>query len=292
MCALKWRNNKKKHKGKPLQPQTMAQLLKVLFTIFKSKNIRYNHKRDFNGDGEFHAVLKNNGMKKLKKILCLQQELERQRLTMKQTKNRDAYLKKTINPFADDDTTKAYDDRKNYLIFVLGRYFFLRGRKELAFLKWNQNNFCEETVNGKAVPYIEVRHKWDKSHQLKLTNPAPRDENSVLPRVKPNPNNALCPYKFLTFYRSLCVPTQERVFCQNATPKLLRDFRANNQPYLYNPKKPVGENSIDRNTKEFTKEMGFLNWERCTNHGNRKLAITTAMTNADKGMASVILKVA
>jgi hypothetical protein len=293
LCALKWRNNKKKYKGKPLQPRTMAQLLKVLFAIFRSKHIKYNHKRDFNGDGEFHAILKKQWDEEMKKDPTFATGVGTSTFDYEaDRKIRDAYLNKSFDPFAADESTKAYDDRKRYLVFVLGRYFFLRGRKELAFLKWNQINFCEETVNGNAMQYIEVRHKWDKSHQLKLTNPAPRDENSVWPRVRPNSNDPLCPYKFITFYRSLCVPTQERVFCQNAHQKLLREFRANNQPYLYNPKKPIGENSIDGNTKEFAREMGFENWERCTNHGNRKLAITTAMTNADKGMAPVILGVA
>ncbi len=51
----------------------------------------------------------------------------------------------------------------------------------------------------------------------------------------------------------------------------------------------MGENSIDGITKKFAKEMGFEDWERCTNHGNRKLGLTTAMTNADTVIAPVVL---
>jgi hypothetical protein len=69
-------------------------------------------------------------------------------------------------------------------------------------------------------------------------------------------------------------------------------MKQQHKPYLYNKKQPVGENSIDGNMKEFVKEMGFANWERCTNHGNRKLGITTAVTNADKSISTVVLKVA
>jgi hypothetical protein len=35
--------------------------------------------------------------------------------------------------------------------------------------------------------------------------------------------------------------------------------------------------------------MGFENWERCTNHGSRRLGITTAMSNADTVIAPVVL---
>jgi hypothetical protein len=73
-------------------------------------------------------------------------------------------------------------------------------------------------------------------------------------------NDLLCPYKFISFYRTLCAPTQQRLFCQPATKKQLKDIAATNSPYLYNEKQPVGENSIDANTKDFAKEMGFDNW--------------------------------
>jgi hypothetical protein len=34
-------------------------------------------------------------------------------------------------------------------------------------------------------------------------------------------------------------------------PKLIKEFRIKTLSYLYNENKPVGENSIDGNTKEF-----------------------------------------
>lgn len=41
----------------------------------------------------------------------------------------------------------------------------------------------------------------------------------------------------------------------------MKEFRAKNLPFLYNNKKTIGENSIDGNTKDFAKEMGFDNWQ-------------------------------
>jgi len=40
-----------------LQPSTWETKLKYLFAVFCKKNINYNYATDFNGDGEFHAVL-------------------------------------------------------------------------------------------------------------------------------------------------------------------------------------------------------------------------------------------
>ncbi len=50
ICALKWRVTTKKNYGKPLQPKTMAQNLKLLFATFRSKGIKFNHLNDFNGE--------------------------------------------------------------------------------------------------------------------------------------------------------------------------------------------------------------------------------------------------
>jgi len=48
---------KEKNKGEHLQPSTWETLMKYRFAVFRRKNICYNYATDFNGDGEFHAVL-------------------------------------------------------------------------------------------------------------------------------------------------------------------------------------------------------------------------------------------
>jgi hypothetical protein len=237
LCALKWRNITRKDHGEPLQPRTMAQLLKVLFSVFRKKHIKFNHLLDFNGDGEFHAVLK------------AQWELEKAKDPTYATgvrtstfdfeadyKIREAYRSKRFDPLSESNKTSAYDDRHRYLVFVLGRYFLLRGRKELAFLMWKQLHFCEAHEEGKLVQYVELRHDWDKSHQIRLTNPTACDPNAIHPRIYPDETDELCPYKFLKFYRSLCAPSQERFFCQRTSVKQMKDRLANNQHHLYNEK--------------------------------------------------------
>jgi hypothetical protein len=290
LCTIKWRNTKTKDKGKPLQPGTMAQLLKVLFGIFRQKHIKFNHHKDFNGDGEFHAVLKSQWEQQKAKDPTFATGVNTSTFDYEADyKIREAYRDNKFDPFSMSDEGCAYDDRCRYLVFILGRYFLLRGRKELAFLKWKQIHFCEAHEEGKAVKYIELRHEWDKSHQLKLTNTTARDPKDTHARIYPDDTDDLCPYKYLTFYKTLCMPTQERVFCQKNTDKQWKAKLAINMPHLYNEKKPMGENSIDGITKEFAKEMGFENWERCTNHGNRKLGLTTAMTNTETVIAPIVL---
>jgi hypothetical protein len=57
--AIKWHNNdpKSAHFGMHLQPSTWLKMMKYLFSVFHKNNIQYNYLTDFNGDGEFHAVL-------------------------------------------------------------------------------------------------------------------------------------------------------------------------------------------------------------------------------------------
>jgi hypothetical protein len=40
-------------------------MLRTLLSIFKSKGIQFKHTRDFNNDGEFHAVLKKQWEKEI-----------------------------------------------------------------------------------------------------------------------------------------------------------------------------------------------------------------------------------
>jgi hypothetical protein len=72
----------------------------------------------------------------------------------------------------------------------------------------------------------------------------------------------------------------------------MHKWRVKKQPYLYNPNKPVGENVIAQATKQFAQLLGFDNWERCTNHGNRALAITVAATNANQACQKIVRGVA
>jgi hypothetical protein len=61
-------------------------------------------------------------------------------------------------------------------------------------------------------------------------------------------------------------------------------------PYLYNPNLIIGENKIDGINKNFAEFMEFEHWERCTNHANHNLGITTAVSNAESGIQHIVRK--
>jgi len=136
--------------------------------------------------------------------------------------------------------------------------------------------------------YVEIKHDFDKSHEISIQNTVPRHETENSARIYPNPNDPLCPYKVLKFYRTLCPPHQDRVFCMLASPSQCKQHADNGHAYIYNPKRPVGVNKIDNTV--LAKRMGFENPDRCTAHGNRKLGITTVVTNAPKDCNKVILE--
>jgi hypothetical protein len=173
---------------------------------------------------------------------------------------------------------------------VLGRYFLCRGRSEIAFCCWDQVKFHETTVNGEKEEFVEVVHKWDKTHKMSLQNPTSRDVTSqVSPRIYANANDDLCPHRFLKFLRGLCPPEQERVLCSAGNKTMLKKYRSGKGQYMYNPKLPVGENTVGPLCKEMAEEMGFDRWEKCTGHGLRKMGITNAMTYAETNIAPVVL---
>jgi hypothetical protein len=127
-----------------------------------------------------------------------------------------------FDPFSTSDRTLPYEHRKWYCIFVLRRYWLLRGRKEVAFLKWSQVKMCTGAENGEPVEYIEIVQHFDKSCQLNITNTTARSLTNIPPRMYPNPNDPLCPVKFLKFFRTLCCPEQERVLCRPYNTKQMK----------------------------------------------------------------------
>jgi hypothetical protein len=291
LCALKWRQGRGKKKGELHQPQTFTQYMKQLFAVFKKKGINYCHQNDFNGEAEFHAVLVKLWKEGRKKDSSF--------ATGVQTATFDfdadqkiciAYPDTDYDPFSTAEGNKAYEDRLRYLVFVFGCYFMLRGRKEIRFLLWEQVRLCESFDSNKNVEYyVEIDINFDKSNPLKLTSVKYRKQLSpIAPRVYANPDDELCPVKFLKFIRSVCEPDQQRVFCKESSTAQKHEFRVKKLPYLYNKNLPLGENTISTANKKFAQLIGFENWERCTNHGNRALAITTVATNAEKGCEKIM----
>ncbi len=289
--ALKWRNNKKgKDFGKPYQPSTWATKLKYLFSVFRRKNIMFNVLTDFNGEGEFHSVLASQWAIEMEKDDKFASGVGTSTFDGDADKKlRDRFAEGTFNPFSTKTTTEAYDDRKKYMIYVLGRFFLRRGKTEIAFTYWNQVKFKSVECDGVRQEYVEVSHKWDKTHKCKLSNTRPRDATQTMPRIYSNENDVLCPYRFFKFFRSICHPTQERVLCYRASVDQLEEWGLKKLPFLYNENNPIGGNPISDVAKKLAKELGFEDWEKCTGQGLRKMGITNAMSNGDKMIEKVVL---
>jgi hypothetical protein len=291
--ALKWRNRKPGSKtyGKHYQPSTWDTMLKYLFSIFRRKNIAYNYATDFNGEGEFHGVLSTMWAKQMEEDPDFATGVQTSTCDMNADfKLRERYRNGTFNPFSEDITKEAFDDRLKYAVYCLGRYFLCRGRSEIAFCDWKQIKFCESMVNNEKECYVEVNHAWDKSNKCKFKNTKPRSKKEMTPRIYENKKDELCPYRFMSVWRKLCPPDQSRVLCGPLTDKQIERERKKGNAYLHNPKLPIGANTVGPLSKKMAKEMGFEDWERCTGHGFRKMGITHAMTNAPTSAAPLILK--
>jgi hypothetical protein len=119
----------------------------------------------------------------------------------------------------------------------------MRIGSSFSFFTWSKIKFCITLENGIKREYIEIKHDFDKSHDLSIEHTNPRHESEYSPRIYPNPNDPLCPYKYLSFYCSLCPPHQERVFCMLASDNQIKKHVADGNNFLYNPKRTVSVES-------------------------------------------------
>jgi hypothetical protein len=201
--ALKWRNMKEKNKGEHMQPSTWETLMKYRFAVFRRKNICYNYATDFNGDGEFHAVLKSQWDAQMKQDETFASGVGTATFDWDgDLKIRECYREGKFNPFSLEISKQAYNDRLKYAIWCLGRYFLCRGRKEIAFCMWGQVRFCELSADGVTEEYVEVNHLWDKSHQCKFKNTKPRDKHEATPPVRYTTSPTITSF-FITRWKKL-----------------------------------------------------------------------------------------
>jgi len=108
--------------------------------------------RDFNNDRQFHAVLKKQWKNEIEVdetfgtgVRTSDPDLEADR------KIREVFDAGKFDPFSTSDGPAAYEHRLWYIVFVLGRYWLVRGRKEVAFLRWSQEKFRTATENHKRL---------------------------------------------------------------------------------------------------------------------------------------------
>jgi len=103
--ASKWRNMSKKDKGKQYQPDTWATCSELYL--------------QHSGQRELHLSIP-------KTLITVVPLSPTEKPTGKYERNQ--YNK--FDPFSTSDGPSAYTDRLNYAVFVLGRYWLLRGHNE------------------------------------------------------------------------------------------------------------------------------------------------------------------
>jgi hypothetical protein len=131
---------------------------------------------------------------------------------------------------------------------------------------------------------------WDKTCKPSLSNTKTRElqKDYQKPVIVEDPTDPLDAYTFLTFMFGTFEPDQKNLFCYPASSEQRKKIAEAGLPYLYNKKKPIGENIIGKCNKELAAQCGFENPETCTNHGNRKYAITKLVTNTDRNCSKLI----
>jgi hypothetical protein len=294
LCALKWRKTTEKEKGKMYQPSTFVQYIKQLFGKFHEKQIKYCYKADFNGDGEFHAVIKRLWENEIGKDPKYGTGVKTSSFDWNgDEKLRAAYLDPNhpFNPWDTSDSSDAVKSRLRYLVHICGRVLILRGSKEIRNLQTDQfewKTFMTGPFTGRN--YAEVDLPWDKTCKPSLSNTKTREQQKDYqkPVIVEDPTDPLDPYTFLLFMFSTFEPDQKNLFCYPASSEQRKKFAAAGLPYLYNKNRAIGENIIGKCNKELALQCGFENPNECTNHGNRKYAITKLVSNCDRNCGVLI----
>ena len=203
----------------------------------------------------------------------------------------EAFKNKVNDPFA--LTSQGFEDRQNIALYKCGRFFYRRGGKEISHMEWDSISFgvCEDGPDV-GLEYAANSISWDKAHRLNLkNNTICTNGKQIFPvKVRANPEDPLCTVKLLKFFRSICHPSQKRVFCKKASESQLKEWRLSNEPYQCNPNQHVRENTINKGMKYIAQLCGFEDFNKCTSHGNCALGITTAVSNGDKNVGSYIQK--
>jgi hypothetical protein len=144
----------------------------------------------------------------------------------------------------------------------------LRGSKEIRNLRTDQfewKTFTTGPFDGRN--YIEVDLPWDKTCQPSFSNTKTREQQKDYekPIIIEDPSDPLDPYTFVTFMFGTFEPDQKNLFCYPASSEQRKKFAEAGLPYLYNKKKPIGENIIGKCNKELAEQCGFENPATCTN---------------------------
>lgn len=289
LCALKW---KRLDNHKPYQPNVFSKYMDRAFSQFKTKNVLYDYKKDFNNAGEFAGVVH----KLWKKIRMVDPTFgvnpNRKRVSSDFLRLlRKAIREKIINIYTDAE------DALDMMIFVNGFYCGLRGREEhanlaVAAIVGGTYTFDQGGEDMEGLEYAGLNLPWHKAQQLKLT------KTSLPPETKTNitycedPEDAdFCPVKFTRFFRARCHPQAEKFYAailatQNQRSEYRQQYPENEIGIWYRPSSfkedksgNLGHNMIGNRMKKFAKKCGVQGWQNCTGHALRALMISNAISN-------------
>jgi len=272
-------------KGSVLEPKAFQHYTKLLFYVFKLKGIRYNWKKDFWKQGEFHGVMVQlwDDIRKIDPLFgtgCNQAHFDEEA----DEKIREAIRTGKLDPWNNPEHCQCV------CVFIVGRYFGLRGMGEITHLRFELVGFGffgpkHGSLNG--LKFYVIRVPFDKTNKLSLCNVTTCPTAHQYIKVCGDPSDkVLDPVKFLDFYFSKCHPESTRFFDKIATEKQKLQFQKEGLGDIWyknaqsdNTNSVVGINAIRTMTKKVAEIAGFENWEKCTNHGNRAHALTKMIEN-------------
>ena len=152
LCALKFKCQTGPRKGEPLEPVSFRWVMKVLFYRFHDKDVQYDFVVDFNGKGEFHAVLIDYWTK----IRSKDPKFGLRKKHAHYDVDGDAKVQKAYA----DGTFKPYEDPWHLVqaaCLNLGRMWGCRGDKEMASLQEHQ------VIRGVHPPPVMNSRAWTSS---------------------------------------------------------------------------------------------------------------------------------
>ena len=173
-CALKWKCLKGPRKGQILDSNTFAQRMKELFIVFGRQGIKYDYKKDFNSNGEFHGVVLSIWVNQKKEEPSFGTYANRAEMDEEADKKlRECASKGIINPFQIVTAKDAYLGLARLLVWIFGRYLCTRGRKEIAKVNWPEMEFSKyETGPDKGTRYVQFIPDEDKANRRTMQNPS------------------------------------------------------------------------------------------------------------------------
>ena len=271
----------KKKDGNIYEISTWSTFLKLLFAQFRVHGIMYDYKTDFNSTGEFHSELMDELKAGSKTIEDYGTNKKKAKFDDDgDNKIRNAIMEKKLNPL------ENYYDMVKIMVFICGRYFLLRGGKEIASLRWEQFKFgTYEKGPDAGKSYVCLTLDTSKTYNKFKIDTVLKSKSELSYYVRDNPDDLVNPVEFIKTFRSYCPPEQENFFCceQGEILKFSRFSNADKDgsivpiTYISSPKQRLGANMIGKQIKQLALISGWDDWKNCTNHGLRALGVTTTV---------------